>query len=471
MNEEDFKKIQDILESKELDRLVIPHWLDYRSGDYTHQGEGIDAWFENQSKGILAIATGGGKTLTSLAAASLLTEKVEALLVVVAVPTVALMNQWCKEISLFGIEAINTNVLSKKNRIRALKQACSNLKFKVVKNSVIIITHESLKSDFVDEVKNRSKGIATLLIADEVHNLGSRGFMIKAPDFFDYKIGLSATPIRQYDDEGTSFLLQYFNDVVYEFSLEEAIGKCLVSFDYHINLVHLNAEEEDDFYDLTQKIKRLSYAAEYGKDTDEYKNLSGLWIKRRCIIETAVNKLKIFSDSFPVNKEQAQNSLIFCSDKAPEQLNEINKILKQRNINFHQVTSSETANPKLLKSIVNEYNLGNLQVLTSKRVLDEGFNVPQTKTAYILASNTTRKQWTQRLGRVLRKANDKEFAVIHDYIVLPINFDSNFDPEFENLVKNETERLLFFLKYARNGTEKGGAIEVLDRVIEIINHQ
>lgn len=469
MNEDDFKNIEDLLSSKEPNQLVIPSWLKYREGDYAHQGQAIDAWFENGSKGILSIATGGGKTLTSLAAATLLTQKTDSLMIIVAVPTVALMNQWYEEISLFGVQAVNTNSLNKRQKLSSIRDACREIKFGISKNSVIIVTHDFLKSDVMSDAHKYLQDVQTLLIADEVHNLGSIGFIKNAPTFFDYKIGLSATPVRQYDDEGTEFLLKYFNNVVFDFPLSEAIGKCLVEFDYFVKLVHLNAEEEDDFYEITQKIKRLSYAASYSKESEEFKALSSLWIQRRRIIETANNKLKAFAETFPDDKNQAKNSLIFCSDKEPEQLNAINDILNHRNINFHQITSKETANPRLLKSIIEEYNLGNLHVLTSKRVLDEGFNVPQTKTAYVLASNTTRKQWTQRLGRVLRKANNKEYAVIYDYVVLPMNLDSGFDPEFNSLIKGELERIMFFLEYARNGTEQGGAVEVLEKVVNIIN--
>lgn len=460
--------IDELLEKYQLPCLTIPEWLNYKDGDYAHQGEAIDAWFENDKTGILSIATGGGKTLTSLTTATLLSKELDKLLLIIAVPTKALMVQWEEEVSLFGINAINLNhyssVQDKKNKI---EYACKNLKFNSSKVEAIIISHDALKSMLMDKIKKYAHIFPTMLIADEVHNLGSIGFRENAPDFFSYKLGLSATPIRQYDEEGSEFLLEYFGDVVYEYGLEQAIGTCLVPFDYYAHQIQLTEEESDEFYELTQKIKKLSFAVNTNPESIEYQNWSKLCIRRRKIIEVAENKIFAFSNSFPHIGSKVKNVLIFCSDKQPEQLDKINKILLDRYINFHQITSEETANNLQLKQIIQAYNEGKIQVLTSKRVLDEGFNVPQTKTAYILASNTTKKQWVQRLGRVLRKCEDKNKAEIHDYIVLPM-INGILDDDFKSMLKSEAERIQFFITYSSNGCEQNGAVHLLGKIGDML---
>lgn len=449
--------------------LMIPDWLDYRAGDYAHQGEAIDAWFDNNKQGILSIATGGGKTLTSLTAATLLSKSLKNLLVVVSVPTKALMNQWEEEVELFGIRAINLNNFNTKSeKIAAVSDTCKRLRFNSSHVGVIITSHEGLKSDIFKKVEKYSQIISTLLIADEVHNLGSVGFQENPPGFFEFKLGLSATPIRQYDEEGTNFLLKYFNGVVYEFGLKQAIGKCLAPFDYIVHRITLTDEESDEFFELTKKIRKLSFAAEAGKDSNEYQNWTKLCIRRRRIIETAENKVLSFKN-FILSESEIKNMLIFCSDKQPEQLKDVNEILRQNHINFHQITSKETSNNTVLKRIIDDYNHGKLQVLTSKRVLDEGFNVPQTKYAHILASNTTKKQWTQRLGRILRKFDNKDKAAIHDYIVLPALYGGSLDEDFKQLILSEVERIEFFINYSSNGTEAGGAVSLLGEIGDLLN--
>ncbi len=471
MDEENsYTALENILKAHTSPDLTIPEWLNYREGDYTHQGEAIDAWFKNDCLGILSIATGGGKTLTSLAAASLLSKQLGNLLVIVAVPTIALMNQWTNEIALFNVTAINTNGLSKAKKIEAIDLACKNLKFRSSKTEVIILTHDALQSEVMTKIEKFSRKLPTLLIADEVHNLGSLGFSSSPPTFFKYKLGLSATPVRQFDEDGTKFLLEYFGGVVYEFPLDKAIGKCLVEFNYFVHVAYLTAEEEEDFYEISKKIKKLSYAANLNKESEEFKLWSNLCIQRRRIIETAENKIKLFFETLPKSKTENAYTLIFCSDKNPEQLSQVNEFLNKSHVNYHQITSEETSNPKLLSKIVEDYNKGQIQVLTSKRVLDEGFNVPSTKNAYILASNTTKRQWVQRLGRVLRKAPDKDKATIHDFVVLPTLDSTVVDNEFKSLLRSEADRIRFFITYATNSLEERGSITALMKIANALDN-
>lgn len=470
-NMDELNDLQHSLTNYSPSDLVIPEWLDYRNGDYKHQGEAIDAWFTNNKQGILAIATGGGKTLTSLTAATLLSRDLESLLIVVAVPTKALMEQWTREVALFNVQAINLNNFSVKNKkLKAIREACKNLRFQSSKVEAIILSHDALKSDVIEEIEKYSSNIPMLLIADEVHNLGSDGFIESPPKFFQYKIGLSATPIRQYDADGTEFLFQYFGKVVYEFALDKAIGNCLVPYNYYTHPLYLTMDESELFTEITEKIKKLSYAATMHKSSDEFKLWSNYCIQRRRIIETAENKILKLKGC--LHKEQADFSytLIFCSDKDPEQLEQVNDLLNHYHINYHQITGEETTDIKLLNQLVEDYNSGILQVLTSKRVLDEGFNVPQTRTAYILASNTTEKQWIQRLGRVLRKSPGKDYAEIHDFIVLPMMNDDVLDEDFLNLLRSEAKRLQFFIQHSRNGTEKDGSLSTLTDILNMIEH-
>lgn len=470
MDEKEYSiTLENIINQHRPPNLIIPNWLNYQQGDYKHQGEAINKWFKNDCSGILSIATGGGKTLTSLTAASLLSEKVGKLLVIIAVPTVALMNQWADEVSIFSINAINTNALTKPQKKQVIDSACTNLKFNASRVEVIILTHDALQSEITTKIEKFARKNPTLLIADEVHNLGSLGFLRSPPNFFKYKIGLSATPIRQFDESGTEFLLEYFNGIVYEYTLDEAIGKCLVEFDYYVHPVYLTLEEEDNFYAISKKIKKLSFAATLDKESEEFKLWSNLCIQRRRVIETAENKINIFARAFLSEKSGNAFTLIFCSDKEPEQLLQLNNFLKKNFINYHQITSKETSKPELLAKVIQDYNEGLLQVLTSKRVLDEGFNVPNTKTAYILASNTTKKQWTQRLGRVLRKAPNKHKATIHDFIVLPNLNSGVLDTEFKGLLSSEMERIHFFVSYAANGLEEKGAISILEKLADILS--
>lgn len=454
--------------------LKIPNYLKYREGAYAHQGKAVDAWFDNSSRGILSIATGGGKTLTSLVAASILNKKRENLFLIIAVPTLALLNQWAEDVVKFDIDPINSFAIPKQNLKKQISLALRKLKIGTSKCEVLIITHDALKSDLMNIFNGWSNKVTFMLIGDEVHNLGSKGFIGNPPSFFDYKLGLSATYERQFDDEGTSFLIEYFGEVVFEYSLQEAIGNCLVPYDYYLHKVLLTAEEEDNFKEITAKIKQLSYAANL-PDGDNNKSLWQMYcLKRRRIIETAVNKVSIFKDIFDElrKKQKIEKTLIFCTDKDNSQISEVNKYLNSISINWHQVTSEETSNPKLLSSIVSEFKNNEYQVLTAMRVLDEGFNIPQTETAFLLSSNTVRRQWIQRLGRILRISKDtgKKKAVLHDFLVIPSITNDNIDHELKGLIKSECERVLFFANLSDNLLSNHGAFEFIKELISVLEN-
>lgn len=455
--------------AKRKSKLEVPGWLNYRTGEYAHQGKAVNAWLE-KGKGILSVATGGGKTLTSLVAASKVGSREESLLVVVAVPTKALLDQWSEDVKAFSVTPLNTYGRPKSEIKRELKGQIRRLRLGVSNNEVIVMTHEALKSELIDILEKASADIPLMLIGDEVHNLGSAGFQSKAKYCFKYLLGLSATHVRQFDEEGTDFLIDYFGDVVYDFPLEKAIGTCLVPYDYHVHRVQLEDEEQEKWFELTEKIRKLSYAAELSDGNSEKERWKILCLQRRRIVESAAGKVVRLASILPAEKNDIRRTLFFCTDKNPEQLESLNELLSRRAVNFHQVTAEETSSPKILSRVIASFGSGALQVLTSKRVLDEGFNIPQTETAYFLASNTVRRQWVQRLGRVLRlsPATGKEKAVVHDFIVIPQLDSGKIDGDLKSLLRSEFERMSFFSQLSSNGLESDGSIELMNEFLALL---
>ena len=187
-------------------------------------------------------------------------------------------------------------------------------------------------------------------------------------------------------------------------------------------------------------------------------------------MESAAGKVVRLASILPAEKNDIRRTLFFCTDKNPEQLESLNDLLSRRGVNFHQVTAEETSSPKILSRVITSFGSGELQVLTSKRVLDEGFNIPQTETAYFLASNTVRRQWVQRLGRVLRLSpgTGKEKAVVHDFIVIPQLDAGVVDADLKSLLRGEFERMSFFSKLSLNGLESDGSIELMNEMLGLL---
>ena len=340
---------------------------------------------------------------------------------------------------------------------RLLRTGLSNVE-------AVVVSHDTLCTpEFLTAVEGFD--CVRLLIADEVHNLGRPSFINDLPEFFEHRLGLSATPIRQYDDHGTEAVFGFFGPVAFRFALEEAIGRCLVEYDYYVHPVYLTEREMDEWFDLTGKIKQNAWRSEDGKP-DEY--LAKLLRDRRALLETASDKVSTLNAL--LRKEDAgslRHTLIYTSDKGPGQLRNVNRLLRDKNILFHQLTAEETAGREQMKRIIQSFQDGQIQILTAKRVLDEGVNIPQICRAFILASTTVERQWVQRRGRLLRtcSAIGKTHSVIHDLLALPPRMEEGLDPDARVLVRSELRRAQEFARLARNTGRSDGPLAMIDKMV------
>lgn len=439
-------------------RFRIPPHLNFESGDFAHQGKAVRAWVAAGYNGILEMATGSGKTVASLICAYRLFEGSPPLLVVVAAPFLPLVEQWAHEVAVFGLAPVRPGTSKTKfvsvEAVRRLKIGLTNVE-------AIIVTHDVLCDPAFQTVLQRFSG-TSLLIADEVHNLGRESFIANQPAAFTHRLGLSATPERQYDAEGSAVVSAFFGGVVFRFTLAEAIGVCLVPYDYYVHPVQLTAEEVERWMEFTRQLKRLGWTLRSEGPTNDHIRL--LLIRRREILENAARKIDTLKALLlNAGTHKLRHTLIYATDKAPQQLQQVNGLLTELGILFHQVTAEETARGQLAQSILRSFSEGRLQVLTAKRVLDEGVDIPQVSQAYILASTTVERQWVQRRGRVLRKhtAGGKTSATIHDFFVVPPDDALRDDADTRKIVKQELERVSEFARLARNAADPGGALALV----------
>jgi len=454
----------------------IPDWLDYRSGAYAHQGEAVEAWRAAKWRGILEMCTGAGKTLTAMVGAHHLCAEAGPLLIVVAAPYNVLVQQWCGEIELFGLRAVDlTAAGGPKGRDRVIADARRRLHMGLSPSEALVVSNDTLcTAEFIEAIA-RHDG-PKLLIADECHNLGAGGFMDDPPECFDYRLGLSATPVRQYDEEGTEALFGYFggaDEPFFKYGLEQAIGRCLTPYDYHVHFVALDDDEMDEWRDLSAQIARLAWKIVAGIDDDR---LNYLYRQRRLVLETARGKLGKLCELLDAEDlERLRYTLIYATDKDPRQLEAVNAALNARQVLFHQLTSEETGDRQRARRLLDAFQAGSLQVLTAKRVLDEGVNVPQIERAYILASTTVRRQWVQRRGRLLRMCKEigKTHAVIHDLVALSSEAfaGEELDQDAKKIVNSELDRVWEFARLSRNGAVTGGAFAKVEELRSLLRGQ
>jgi superfamily II DNA or RNA helicase len=454
-------------------RFAIPVGLNYEEGDFAHQGKAVAAWEAAGRCGILEMATGSGKTVMALLAAQHAWAEAGRLLLVVAAPYLPLISQWADEARRFGLAPVVPGEAgSKVAKLSKIQQAVRNLRLGLETVQCLVVTHDLLCDQEFAESLGRFKG-PSMLIADEVHNLGTKRFLSSPPESFSYRLGLSATPVRQYDEAGTQGLLDFFGEIVFRFTLEDAIGRCLVPYDYYLHPVSLTEDELAEWLELTDKLRALGWQFA-GEESAERlpAPLQRLLNKRRLILEQAEGKVAQLRELLRSSPKEIKHTLVYVSDKGRRQLTEVNRLLMDElGIRVHQLTQEETARRRLAEGLLESFRRGEaIQVLTAMRVLDEGVDIPEVSKAYILASTTVERQWVQRRGRVLRKcpAINKSSAEIHDFLVIPPEHISPaaFGPDVVALLKGELARAMEFARTARNAGTPDGALATIKPIVE-----
>ena len=457
-------------------RLSIPSWLDWHTPPYAHQADAIAQLESAGGSGILSIATGGGKTRTSLIAVTRLQELDQRpMLLVVLVPSTPLARQWQRDVREFGVEPRLMSGLSPAERDETLAEVSASLQGGSA-TAVLIASNQLFARDtelrrFVDR---HSLSSATVLIGDEVHNLGAPSFVKDPPQAFQFRIGLSATPIRQYDPDGTDQLFDYFRaggaapQPVFTYTLEQAIRDgCLVPYRYWVHPIRFTDDEMARYEELTDELRTAGFAVDDDGRMLANATVERLLRERRALIEQADNKIPALRSLLMRNGPRAiSRTLIYTSAKpvkAPHEGRQIDKVtamLSDLGVISHQFTHAETASSDA-QDLLDRFGRGDYQVLTAMKVLDEGIDIPQTNVAFLLASSTVQREWVQRRGRILRRAEGKQAADLHDFVVVPPDVQSTYG---KRLLRGELGRVTEFGRIALNEYDPDGAVDVARRL-------
>ncbi|MDA8239036.1 MAG: DEAD/DEAH box helicase family protein [Nitrospiraceae bacterium] len=225
-----------------------------------YQIDAIRAWSSAGGKGILAMATGSGKTVTALTLASKVAEKNRPLVLIVVCPYINLCRQWIREMAIFGLQAVSC--FEGRGRWQAeLEEGYQRLAAGLSQVHAIVTTNATFQSEsFQICIRPRVTSSSThhLLIADEVHNLGAEHIKVALPDEISMRLGLSATPERHYDAIGTSAVLNYFGGIIYEYTLSQAIAEGrLCRYRYYPIPVMLTDDETDAYEEITTKLAKF----------------------------------------------------------------------------------------------------------------------------------------------------------------------------------------------------------------------
>ena len=456
----------------QIDAIKNEPKFPYPSGPREYQRTAYKNWVLNGHTGIFGMATGTGKTITALNCVleEYRRSSKKVYRAIILVPTLTLVRQWEKEVLSFNYDDVYkvASIFPWRKELSTLASTSKHIPI----SFIIISTYASfVKKEMQNVVKLLPND--TIFIADEGHNLATPEVAQCVTELhLGKRIGLSATPKRIYDPEGTSAMEDFFSDkepYTYSFSLERAIREdVLCQYFYYPHIIHLTEEELSEYRSLSLQLAKLYQIKP--RDQDIQKRIESKLLERKRIIHKAENKLpkslEIIADIFQEDSNK-RYILVYVPEGKTFEINEnedesnldniriINQYTREiAKLNENILVNQFISGKKDRDDILSQFANGDINVIASMKCLDEGIDIPRAEIAVFCSSTGNPRQFIQRRGRILRKHPEKRYAYVHDLVVIPyFEEDSNSNGTYElekNLARKELERVMYFASLSKN---------------------
>ncbi|AEM39585.1 type III restriction protein res subunit [Pyrolobus fumarii 1A] len=356
-----------------------------------YQREALEAWKANKYRGVIALPTGAGKTIVALAAIAEL--KVPTLIVVY---TREQLKQWVEKIR----EALTVSpwevgaFYGEEKRI-----------------APITVTTYQTAWRRVDELRDKF----ALLIVDEAHHLPAERFRLIAEGVLaPYRMALSATPERE--DGLHVELFRLMGGLIYRKSASELAAQgYLAQYRIVTKYVTLTPKEAMKYRELRRKYAELAA----GRDINELIRLAAsgdesaskalkILNEMRKIVINAENKLKLAKEI--AEQEASKGSKVIIFTQYVEQAKKLGVLLGA------PVITGKTDRVKRDLAL-HLFKTGRARILVVTTVGDEGLDIPDANVGIILSGTSSKRQFIQRLGRLLRPAPGKKEAILYEIVV------------------------------------------------------
>lgn len=421
-----------------------------------YQERAIERLYNNDNRLLIGHATGTGKTWTSLIALRELADPGD--VVVILAPTQDLLKQWDSE----------DNLLTFFPDARVIKcyggEDWRNPLYTTIHASrdkplfVISTMHPSTMGDVFEIVEEGTNPGQRILVADEVHNLGStlRRGALEEFDAGKARIGLSATPER--GDEGDKTIQPYFGNEIDRITISEAIEdyEVLTPYKYDLHTAILSPAERDEYNELSDEIAEKYF--QYRRSENEpllvtmehHPDLRSIVMERAGILKECKHKTEITQRLID---DIGEKTLVYCNtkDHARAVKNDLESV-STRNYGLFLGEHAENQREDFLKY----FEEGFLDVMVSIDCLTEGVDVPDADSAILIANSGSEREAVQRRGRVLRKSESADIADLVDFLVLPtseehiLGADANLSKSEVNMLLRELIRVERMNEAARN---------------------
>lgn len=353
------------------------------------QAESIEAWKAAERCGVIVLPTGAGKTHVATMAIEMCKRQT-----LVVVPTLDLMNQWYDllistfnaEIGLIGGGFYEIGAITVTTYASAFRH------------------QERLGNQF------------GLVIFDEAHHLPSEGYKYAAEfAIAPFRLGLTATPERT--DGGEDFLEELIGKFVFRLEAQQLAGEYLA--DYIIERIEVDLSDEEraaykrerQIYTDFRRAKNLPYGQEgwrmfliQSARSEEGRRAMKAYRNYKKIALGTESKIHVLQDLLVRHKHD--KVLIFTAE---------NEMVYRISNDYLIPAITHETNVKERKFWLDAFNNGDVLALATSKVLNEGVNIPDASVAIILSGSGSSREHIQRLGRILRKKDDKQ-AILYEVV-------------------------------------------------------
>lgn len=386
-----------------------------KNNKWAHQDEAVECFMKNEH-GILAMATGTGKTVTAIKIMNRLFDEGRIRRVIITMYGNDLLDQWAKQMrEAFKTKQINYHYGSQKMLNNFIMHP---------DDALVLISRDSGNLSRLLTLLDRAPGNYrddTLFVFDEVHGAGSSSFVENLTGRlspYKYRLGLSATPEREYDDTGNNFLINEIGDIIFTFSLQDAIKKGILCEFNYIPLPYVLSEEEK------QKKKKIIAAFNAKKENGEPCDEKDMFTQLAFVNKTAIDKIVEFEEFIVDRIELLEKCIIFVQSKEYGEL--LQNVLIKYTDKYHTYYADDE------KINLDNFASGKISCLLTCKKVSEGIDISSVTNIFLFASDRSRLVTTQRIGRALRldKNNPEKVANVIDFVLSDAGEnDSNADLE------------------------------------------
>ncbi|EST26977.1 DEAD/DEAH box helicase family protein [Streptomyces roseochromogenus] len=377
-----------------------------RSDKWRHQEEALRIFLSSE-RGVLNMATGTGKTRTALKITKALFDAGDIDNVIVAMDGTDLLDQWYNEL------LSTRRQLGRSPHVYRDYEAHKELQeFSLsTRERILLVSRrgDERRDPLASALRqlDRRSARRTLLIHDEVHRLGSPGTRQRLTGLSDevrFRLGLSATPDREYDEEGNAFIEEHIGPVLMSFELSDAIERgILAPFNYHPLPYELTQQDRERMRDVYKRQAARAAAGNPMRDEE-------VWIELAKVHKTSPAKLPVFDEFIASHQELLERCIIFVETQ--EYGRQVLSIVHKYRPDFHTYFTAQNS------STLSRFARGDLQCLITCHRLSEGIDIQSLNTVILFSSARARLETIQRIGRCLRSdpANPQKIANVVDFV-------------------------------------------------------